>query len=339
MKKRILLVAVVQLFLTLNSCSSDSGDNTKDPVVIAGEIKADYIADVSLADDFVIDNNNIVYKIGQEDITVKLKKIDLEGKISVLKILDFTSFYASALSITKEGTVLLVAPSNEADRDKIFRFENNFTVLNPFYTMKPISSPFANKIRLSAIGDNKDNTYFVFDYNNRQIKRFVPELSTDVLVAGSEKKAIEDGTGLNASFGSVSKIVSQNNILYVIDNLYTGANPVFVSSNIRKLEYVNNEWVVSTLISNSTNKYLDIAFDPKNELYVLVENKGIAKLNLQNNTLSVFKDGDLLVGKETVHKKSSYKNITMMKIKDNDLYIILDYDLVKISDFQSKLSK
>ncbi|WP_173964910.1 hypothetical protein [Flavobacterium collinsii] len=52
----------------------------------------------------------------------------------------------------------------------------------------------------------------------------------------------------------------------------TGASTAFVSSNISKLEYVNNEWKVSTLISttNVVAYYHDIVFDCKNDLYVLV---------------------------------------------------------------------
>ncbi|GIQ60835.1 hypothetical protein Flavo103_39710 [Flavobacterium collinsii] len=60
--------------------------------------------------------------------------------------------------------------------------------------------------------------------------------------------------------------------MYLIDNMSTGASSAFVSSNISKLEYVNNEWKVSTLISttNVVAYYRDIAFDSKNDLYVLV---------------------------------------------------------------------
>lgn len=343
MKNRILLLAVLQLVLIMSGCSSDSGDGSTQVIEeIKGEIKVDYIADVSYTDDFVINNDKIVYKIGQEDLTVKLKKIDLEGKVTVLKTLDFSKFYGSSLSTTKDGNILLIPSFHDTDRDKIFRFENNFSELNPFYLMKPISSPFASKIRLMSICDNNDNTYFVFDYNNGQMKRFLPELNTDVFVAGSGKNGIQDGAGLNASFGYISKIISQNNILYIIDNLYSGAASTFVSSSIRKLEYVNNEWKVSTLISttNADAYYTDMAFDSKNELYVLVNNKGISKLNLQDNTLSLFKDGDLIVVKGTTYYSSSYQSITRMKIKGNDMYLILaSSSLIKISDFQSKLSK
>lgn len=340
MKKRILVAAALQLFMVLGSCSSDSGN---DSTPVQEEIKADYITDVSYADDFVIDGNNNVFLAGQisgEVPSYPFRKIDADGKVTTLKSLDYINFNLSKLSISKEGEILLIARNSTENSNKIFRFDNNFSELNPFYTMKPLSSPFASKIKLISICNNNDNTYFVYDYNNLQIKRFIPELNGDVFVAGSGKKEIKDGTGLNAGFGYVTKIISQNNVLYLIDNMTTGAASTFVSSNIRKLEYVNNEWKVSTLISttNEDAYYSDIAFDSKNDLYVLVRGKGIYKLNLLDNTLSLFKDGEFKVGKGDTHSSLDYKDIDMMKIKGTDMYLGIRSYLIKISDFQTKFA-
>lgn len=338
MKRKILVLAVLQLFMVLGSCSSDSGDNSgQNPDEKKGSIKADYITDIASTDDFVINNDNTIYHIGQRNY-IELKKIDLEGKVTSLKTFDY-SYSESQLSFSKSGDIFLINRfTNSLESDKIYRFENNFSELNPFYTMKPISSPFANKIKLMSICNNNDNTYFVFDYGNKQIKRFVPELSGDVFVAGSEKNEIKDGTGLNAGFGAVTRIISQNNILYLIDNLYEDTSSAFVSSNIRKLEFVNNEWKVTTLISSTTETYIDIAFDSKNELYVVIKNKGISKLNLQNNTLSLFKEGEIKVWKDNFNYSNSSQNIERMKIKENDIYLILSGNFIKISDFQTKFA-
>lgn len=340
MKKRILLVVVCQLFLVLNGCSSDSGNDSA-PEEIKGEIKADFIVS-SIASDFVVNNDNTVYQIGQGENTngyfIGLKKIDSEGKETMLKTLDLANFTYSRLSLTNNGDLLLVAKGNP-DSDKILLFENNFSDLNPLYTMKPISSPLASKINLLSISNNIDNTYFVFDYNNGQMKRFVPELTTDVFVAGSGKNEIKDGIGLEASLGAVSKIISLNNLLYVIDNLYESGTGIYKSSNIRKLEFANNEWKVTTLISTtSENIYNDIALDSKNGLYVIVKGKGIYKLNLQDNTLSLFKDGEIKLGAGNKHVSIDLQYAELFKIKNNDLYIRTSWDLIKISDFQSKFA-
>ncbi|MBS7233042.1 hypothetical protein KHA90_18630 [Flavobacterium psychroterrae] len=346
MKKRILLVAVLQLFMVFNSCSSDSG--SEDPVTTddlqKGEIKADFIARYS-PDDFVINNDDTAFFVGQssndKDYIIKFQKIDKNGNLTLLKGITNINLLSSRLAVTPTGDFLIIAYNDESEGDKIFRFENNYTDINLFYIMKPISSPFASKIKLTAITENNDNTYFVFDQGNRHIKRFVPELNTDVFVAGSGKNAIVDGAGLDAGFGSVSKIISHNNALYLIDNLYS--ENTLASSNLRKLEYVNNQWKVSTLLSTTVTNdaFRDIIFDSKNDLLVL-KGKGIYKLNLLDNTLSLFKDGEIKVA---AFGKNSSTNITVdfsslksFKIKNNDLYLVTTTDFIKISDFQTKFA-
>lgn len=339
MVQRILGVLVLQLLLVTTGCSSDSGDNS--PELGKGEVKADYIVNLSRVDDFVIDGNNNVFLTGitnNESIFYPFRKIDVDGKMTTLRSLDYSNLSPARFAISKNNEILLVARGSNNDSDKIFRFENNFLDLNPFYTMKPISSPFAAKIKLSSICSNNDNTYFVFDMSNRQIKRVVNELNTDVFVAGSEKNEIKDGTGLNAGFSNVTKIISNNNILYLIDDFYESETSF--SSNIRKLEYINNEWKVTTLVStkNLYNNFIDIAFDSKNDLYVLTKGVGISKLNLQDNTLTVFKDELLKIWKDNSHYSFETKSIELIRIKGDDLYIQNSSNLFKISDFQSKFS-
>lgn len=337
MKKKILVVAALQLFLMLGACSSDSGSDSTTPEV-KGEIKADYVVDETSGKDFVIDNNNLVYRIGESGDYAALKKIDLEGKVTTLvESTNLYNFLDSELVISNQNEILTLT-INISDTDKIFRFENNFSEVNPFYTMKAVSSPFAKKARLTSICNNNDNTYFVFDYNAKQIKRILPALGTDVFVAGSEKNEITDGTGLSAGFSEITKIISNNNILYLIDNKYDAASNAYLNFTIRKLEYVNNEWKVSTLISNTVNQYKDIAFDANNDLYVLVGSKGIFKLNLQDNSLVSFKEGDIKILNKKQHTSITLGSFNMMKIKGNDLYIASKGRLIKISDFQTKFA-
>ncbi|TDW52799.1 hypothetical protein EV144_1011492 [Flavobacterium sp. 270] len=346
MKKRILLAAVLQIFMVLGSCSSDSGNNDAEkPVELKkGEIKADFDSFYG-ADDFVIDKDDNVFFIGQtpndKDYIWKFQKIDKDGKLTLLKGINNDIPFSGRMAVSNAGEFLLIGDGLKSETDKIFRFENNFTELNPFYTMKPISSPLADKIRLIAITGNNDNTYFVSDYNAKNIKRVLPESGGDVFVAGSGKNAIVDGTGLNASFGGVSKLVSNNNIIYLIDNLYSGTT--FVSSNIRKLEYVNNQWKVTTLSSttNTDNFYNNIAFDSKNDMYVSVSGKGIYKFNLADNTLSLFADAQLKIftgtTKLSYHSEIDLKFIYSFKFKNNDLYLLTSNSIIKISDYQAKL--
>ncbi|TDO94897.1 hypothetical protein [Flavobacterium sp. 245] len=338
MKKKILLAVV---FLSvLNSCSSDSGDKpSNEPEEIKGEVKIDYKIDKP-NNDFVVSSDNSVYIIGQEenaDYNIHLQKVDLSGKVTKLKTLIFSKFFNSVLTITSSDEILLTSPFDVADTDKIYRFENNFVDLNSYYTMKIASSPTASKSRMPAICNNNDKTYFVFDYNSKSIKRIVPELGTDVFVAGSGKEEIKDGKGLSAGFIGVSRIISLNNVLYVIDNKYDPATANYLNSTIRKVEYINNEWNVTTLISSTTNVYSDMAFDSKNDLYVLVYNKGLFKLDLQNNSLSAVKEGETKIGDSKKHETLDLQYARVLKIKNNDMYLLDRYSaLIKISNFQTK---
>lgn len=345
MKKKILLVAALQLFLTLGACSSDSGNDATPPVEeIKGEITIDYAADITYADDFVIGNDNLVYKIGgnqsSNESVIKLKKIDLTGAVSTFKDLDYFNYLFLRLATSNDGTILLLTGNNSNNSNKIFQFGNNFSELNPFHTIKPISSPFASKIGLSSICNNNDNTLFVFDYSNKQMKRVLPALGTDVFVAGSGKKEIKDGTGLNVGFSNVTKMISQNNIVFLIDEIYPNSEAIVANYSIRKLESLNNDWKVTTLISNATDRYTDIALDANNDLYVLIKGKGVFKLNTQDNSLISFKEGDIKIfdKKKNNHVSIGSGSFDMMKIKGNDIYLASTQRLIKISDFQTKFA-
>jgi hypothetical protein len=333
MKKRILAVAIVQISMLLVGCSGDSSEPQQEMTPTG--IKADFITTYNNIGDFVIDDNNSVYTIDDKTF----RKIDLDGKETILKNLDDSNL--RKITLADNGNILLITAENFAETNKIYRFENNFTELNSFYTMKPISSPSASKIRLTSITKDDKNTYFVYDYNGKNMKRFLPDLATDVFVAGSGKEEVVDGAGLDAGFGSVIKMVFLNKAFYFIDIKNA-------TSYIRKLEYVNDKWVVTTLTSTSTPNefYKDIAIDSNNDLYVLVWGKGICKLNLLNNTMSTFMDA-LNVGvwvkniKDNVNtydqKTLDFKHINGFKFKNNDLYILTN-QLIKVSDYKKKFN-
>lgn len=332
MKKRILTIVALQLFLILNSCSSSD----KEPVYIVDneEIETDFIAKNS--GDFVITTDDLVYNVSSkpEYVNPFIEQIDAEGKTTVLKTLDFT---IPKLVLSQSGELLLISPNKTNDSDKIFRFENNFQQLNPFYVMQAESSPFAKLARLGIICNANDGSYFVFDYTSNNIKRVIPELGTDVFIAGSGKREIKDGDGLEAGFGGITKILFHKNIFYLIDNDYKNNTTSDEISYIRKLEFLNNKWTVTTLISTpGVNVYKDLAFDANNNLHVVVSEKGIYKLNLQNNDLSLYKDGKVKMRKDNRHYYTNFKTVIGLKFKGNVMYLATYDLLIKISDYQSK---
>jgi hypothetical protein len=347
MGNRILLVGMMCLFLVFNGCNSDSDlekEPSKEPVKeIKTEVEVDYVLNEEI-DDFVINNDNTIFKVGEwrgegKD-SVAFMKVDLLGNVKPLKMLNIIGFYQSQLMLTNEGNVFLIAPIHDVDYDKMFLFKDNFSKLEPFYTMAPLSSPgpspFFDRSRLWVFTAVNDKTCFVFDSNERTIKRVFLESKSETFVAGSGKNVIKDGIGQDAGFGDVNEMISQDGTFYIIDKWRVNEN--FLSYNIRKMEFVNNAWKVVTLISSSTDDYRSVSFDSKGDLYVLIGGKGIYKLNLQNNALTLFKGGKIKIKSGNNHSVIDLGSFAEIKIKDKDLYLRAETSFVKISDFQSKFN-
>jgi hypothetical protein len=75
---------------------------------------------------------------------------------------------------------------------------------------------------------------------------------------------------------------------------------------------------------------------------VSVREKGVYKLNLSDNTMSLFKDGELKVvafGKNSSSRLTvDFNYLKRIKFIKNDLYIETSSSLIKISDFQTKFA-
>ena len=345
MKNRVLLVAVACLFLVFNGCSSDSGSEAEPSKggggVVKEEVEVDYILNENI-DDFVVNDDNTIFKVGDwreggKDL-VGFMQVDLAGNMNSVKVLLPYDFYQSQLMLTNEGDVFFTAPFHSKDYDKIFRFEDGFSIMSPFYTLAPLSSPGPapdfDRGRVWALTALNDKTCFVYDSNVRTIKRVFLDSKSEVFVAGSGKNAIKDGIGLDASFGDVGKMIYRDGVFYIVDKWRV--NGVFLNYNIRKMELVNNAWKVVTLVSSPTDGYRSVCFDSKGDLFILIGGKGIYKLNLQNNTLTLFKGGKLKIKSGDNHSVIDLGIFADIKIKNKDLYLRADSFFVKISDFQSK---
>lgn len=327
MKQQILALSfVITLFY---SCSSDSESA---PEAIKGEVKVDYRVDTGVIEDFVVNTDNTVYYTGQlnsasQNLMV-FNKIDLDGKKSSLLNLDKSIFFNNRLSYNSAGQVLMFTFDN-AHSDELFRFENNFSEVKSFYTVKPD----INAASIGAIAKNDDDTYFIFDYGNMAIRKIAPGINVAIPVAGSGLKEVKDGFNTEAGFSDIYLMAAKNNVLYVVDGLAIEGK----QNNIRKVELLDAGWKVSTLISTTTDIYSSIAVDSNGDLFVLVQKKGIYKLNQQNSTLSLYKGGELKVQIGKDHSTLNLNDADKMKIKGNDLYLTGNmFAFTKISDFQAK---
>jgi hypothetical protein len=337
MKNKILVVLLVQGMFLFNGCSSDSGDNSvTDPEVIEGEIKVDYAVGVNTytMEGFVVNDDNTVFftEFVNDSGKTQLGKIDVAGKVTVLSNLDNFKFLNNELCNTLSGGIVLITYNSDYG-NLLYRFENNYTTLSPFYTMKP-NGPVGGTVQVGSICNASTSTaesYFVFDYGIKSIKRIViGSVNTDVLIAGSQKQEIKDGVGLDAGFFSISQMICKNEILYFIDRDY---GKVFT---VRKMEQTAAGWKVTTLVSTTTEIYQNIGIDSQNNLYVLLKGKGIYKLDPLTNTLSVYKEGIIKVDKPN-REGINLKDADFMYIKNDDLYIGGIGNLRKISNFRTKL--
>ncbi len=260
--KAILFIISVSVF----SCSSDSEPNVQED---KSSIDIDYIVNVGFIADFSINNNNEIIFLRQGnssgDVNLSLRKISETGKESILDNPDF-SLWGNSMGITysKNNDNIYYVTDVEETGSNIYIYSVDMASTST-YSMKPISSTFSNPIRMNVIESLGDNTYVVFDYSSLSLKRYIPDLNTDVIIAGSNNSSITDGEGLNASFKYVSKMTSHNGVIYLIDDL----------NNIRKVEEINNKFNVTTLISNYSDEFSDLTIDKNGNLLVLTQSDGI----------------------------------------------------------------
>ncbi|PKV51072.1 hypothetical protein ATE84_3141 [Aquimarina sp. MAR_2010_214] len=314
--------------ISIFSCGSDDSESN---IPNDDSILADYIANIGSIKDFSINANNEIYYIhtGNSDggVNLSIRKMSNTGDITVLDELDF-SLFGNEMGITNSGdeNIYYVTDShNEGNKVHIYSVNSSSSST---YSMTPISSPFVGPIRMSAIENFGDETYITFDYSALGLRRYFPNLETDMIIAGSGDSSITDGTGLNASFKFVTKILSTNEIIYVIDD----------SNNLRKIEKTGNEFNVTTVISDYTNSFNDIAVDKNGNILVLVDNKGIYKLNISNNSLEEYLTGEIkLKDSNNGSYGTEWGGVDKFLIKKNDIFLYSSQKFIKISDFETKI--
>lgn len=326
MKKIVLLVMTIITF----SCSKE---NNVDPN--EGKLVVDYDVDFYSGNDQIefndltITSTNDVFLLldDRTNFKILLSKVSSNGvKSEVLN--NLRNFLGNGINITSALNDKLFFNSDAADnRNKIFSYDN--IQLNS-YAMTDNGPNYINKAQNIAMSRYSNNSIVVFDNNNKTLKFYLPENNLESTIAGSGNNSITDGDGLNASFKFVSKIVCKNNKIYVIDDY----------KNLRKIEFINNVYKVTTLISNYNSTIDDIAIDSNNDIYASVIGLGILKLNSTTNTFEGFKEGGVntITQDKTKTGFISWSNgITGMYINENDLYVLNGARLVKISNFKTKI--
>ncbi len=315
------------------SCSSDSNDT--EPVDTS--IQADYVAKIGSTKDITINNNGEVKYIGMEETSdfyeLSLKTVDIEGNVRKLTTLDFNTYYANNMGVAADdsGNILFVNDFNTSGKN-INQYSPSSNSISS-YTVKHLSSAPINNARMNVIRKFDNNSYIVFDYSTFSIRRYMPNLATDVQIVGSGTSGTTDGVGINGSFSGVSDIaVHDNSLAYVIDQW---------GKSLRKIELVNGQYKITTLVTSANEEYRDISTDDQGNLLVLLSNKGIFKFSKTSGALEPYLTGELKVSTKKPSDygiKTNWESVSLFFVKNADIYVKYGESLIKISNYKAKLN-
>ncbi len=276
MKKIILLINLLILGMIFNSCGDNKEIPESKPVQESIHI---YKTDIGYIGDFTVNDEGEVFYLykssSKGDSTPYIKKISKEGEIQILKL--SPSYGSFEQMINYEGIISYV--DYESD---IVNYSTKTSEIS-YYKIK--NNKYQSSPQLSAIQKYKDS-YLVFDKTSYSLKQYIPSLDKTILIAGSERKGIKDGTGLDVSFEFVSKIQELDGVFYLIDG----------ETNLRQVKKNDkNIFEVTTIISNYKEKINDLTVDKERNL-LLCTSENILKLSKENNKL------DVLLSKKGAHK-------------------------------------
>ncbi len=325
MMKKIALKTILLGSIVAVSCSDSSEEQLTENYP-----KFDYhLVYTGYTDDIAVLNGEsyFIFKSGSDDsdsgIQPSIRKVDLKGEITTLKNLDYT-FFGNRMGIcVNNSSVYFTTDSFDEPGSNIYRI----TPPNYDYTSYKVSQ----SARINTIESLNDNSMVFFEYSTYSIKRYFPDIPTNVIIAGSGQSTMKDGVGESAGFKYVSAIAvnKNNNDLYVVDD----------NKNIRKLESITpTEFKVTTLLSNNDTNITDIEIDNNGNVLVILFRKGIYKLNEQN-VLEEYLTKEIIAKKvdDNTISNINFKNFEKFKITNNDIYLLSYNTLTKISNYKSEL--
>lgn len=327
MIKKIALKTILMGSIIAVSCSDSSEDQLTENYP-----KFDYhLVYTGYTDDIAVLNGEsyYIFKSGSDDsdsgILPSIRKVDSKGETTTLK--DLHNFFGNRMGICTSNSSVYFTTDNFDKGKSIYKI----TPPNYDYTSYDINQNTSQPARVNTIESLNDNSMVFFEYSTYSIIRYFPDIATDVIIAGSGQPTMKDGVGESAGFKYVSAIAvnKNNNDLYVVDD----------NKNIRKLESITHtQFKVTTLLSNNDTNITDIEIDNNGNVLVMIFRKGIYKLNEQN-VLEQYLTKKI-IAKQTDNNFISnidFKGFEKFKIIDNDLYLLSNRHLTKISNYKSEL--
>ncbi len=310
------VISLTLIFTSLLSCNSDEPESNVDD----NSITADYISGEEVIDFYLSPNDEVYYichyPANVNAINLSIRKIDVSGNVIVVQ----------PDNNILGGSYIAIAGSNS---ENIYFITYHLTGKNiyKYSTSTSTTSTYSLLYDIFQIEYFRDETYILYDYSNK-LKIFDPALGSASIVAGSGTYSIVDGIGINASFSGISKICVKDEIIYVID----GGN------NLRKIEKVGSDFIVSTLVSNYPYSFKDISVNDSGELFVLVNGKGIYKLNNSDNSLEEYLTGEFYLKKDNQNLLYSLNSLYRFAIKNDNLYFLKNGNVMKISNYKEKFN-
>lgn len=316
-------ITLILIATTLFSCSKDNvtPENTNLKIDIYRFVDNVFPIDIG----FTQSNELIVLSHDQSLYQLQLRKIASNGTVTIIEDNLANSISNESNLVISTGDKFNFINQRSGTWDKTFTYSNGVTTSHTLQSNGPnFPTP-----KIFQMAKYTDNSAVLYDASIQSLKLFLFDSNSETLIAGSGNSQITDGNGSNASFKYIQKIKCKNNKIYVIDD----------SKNLRKIEYINNQYNVTTLISNYADYLTDIAIDSNNDVYVNVYSKGIYKLNQINNTLELYKNGMTPINDGTNNLAAAiyWESIDQLYINNNDLYFKTYNTLYRITDFKNKL--
>ncbi len=314
MKKVNYLIIILILTIITACSSSDSEQDT--PLIDDRLIPVDYIRSFGSLIDFTVTPSGEVFYLDQMPSNsrpgfMSLLRVGNSGeeseidKINTVRVGDFEGITHS------NNNEILCTTDYNLSNSKIhtYNLENN----NNKSIYEIVAKPHEF---FSLIRNYGDDTFIFDDRDNAALRRYFPKENRETLITKTE------------SFPTyIKEMIVHNKIIYVIDN----------DNSLKKIEDNNGDkFTVSTLIQNHPEDLNSITVDEEGNILLVLTGKGIYKLNSDNSLEEYYtKPFDI----SSVGLSSFNIRPSKIHVLNSDLYLLTRGDIIKISDYKSKLFK
>lgn len=314
------LSLVFSFAFIVSSCSSENNNNE-----ITNGVATQFVyrcGEGKEIKDFSIDANQNTFVIERSNQFDNVNKIDFQGNSQVL--FAYNNYNSISPKLETVGSNLFYINGQSYPDTKLYKIENN--TINPIHTFDNDLLPSPNAIY--QIGSFQNKVAF-FDESCRKLKAYDISTASETFIAGSGEYTQTDGSGTEASFININKIISKNDAIYLLDNQF----------KIRKVIPSTAGFTVSTVINHNT-AIDDVAIDSDNSVFVLVRFVGLYKFVSGYSDFFPYKTG--ITTLKTPDNRSSFtldwSKVSNIKIVNANLYLIYENtQLICIPDFRQQL--